>query len=388
MTAATPEDEAAQQRAMGVLMGNALRDSGGFLSFPAFMQLALYAPGLGYYSAGARKLGPGGDFTTAPELSPLFGGCLARQVAQVLGVLGGGDVLELGAGSGRLAFDVLQALAAVGSLPGRYAILEVSADLRQRQQALLAQLPQTLAGRVVFLDAPPAAAWQGVLLANEVLDALPVERFAVREEGLMQCGVVLSAEGSLAWGERLAPPALASELARLQTGLPVPMAPGHCSEACLLAGPWVASVTAHLQRGLALFIDYGMPRAEYYHPLRSAGTLRCHYQHQAHEDVFFRPGLQDLTAWVDFTRIAEAADTCGLEVAGYTTQAAFLLATGIEAEVARQEDALARARAASQARQLLMPDEMGEAFKVMGLARGLEDLDLDGFSLRDLRPRL
>jgi len=379
--------EASQQQAMHALLQEALGGAGGFLPFPRFMQEALYAPGLGYYSAGAQKFGSGGDFITAPELSPLFGACLAQQLAPVLAALEGGDVLELGAGSGCLAADLLTGLAGLGQLPQRYCILEVSADLRERQRQRLAALPAALFSRVVWLDAPPEGAWQGALVANEVLDALPVEVFAVRAGGFAQRGVVAGDDGALAWGERPAPPALAAELARLQADLPQPMGTEHVSEACLLAGPWIDTVTRSLQRGLALFIDYGLPRAEYYHPLRSAGTLRCHYRHRAHDNPFHRPGLQDLTAWVDFTRVAEAADAADLEVLGYTTQAAFLLGNGIETLVARQADPLARARAASEARRLLMPDEMGEAFKVIALGRGL-DLPLAGFSLSDLRSRL
>jgi SAM-dependent MidA family methyltransferase len=379
--------EASQQQAMQALLREALDRAGGWLPFPRFMQEALYAPGLGYYSAGAQKFGSGGDFVTAPELSPLFGACIARQLAPVLGALGGGDVLELGAGSGCLAADLLTGLAGLGQLPQRYCILEVSADLRERQRQRLAALPAELSARVAWLEAPPEAPWQGALVANEVLDALPVEVFAVRAGGFAQRGVVAGDDGALAWGERPAPPALAAELARLQADLPQPMAEGHVSEVCLLAGPWIDTVTRSLQRGLALFIDYGLPRAEYYHPLRAAGTLRCHYRHRAHDNPFYRPGLQDLTAWVDFTRVAEAADAAGLDVLGYTTQAAFLLGNGIEALVTRQVEALARARSASEARRLLMPDEMGEAFKVIALGRGL-DQPLAGFSLSDLRSRL
>lgn len=359
--------------------------AGGWLSFADYMQLALYAPGLGYYSAGSHKLGAGGDFTTAPEISPLFGRCLARQCAQVLEHLPEGDILEVGAGSGRLAFDVLVELAVHAALPRRYRILEVSADLRDRQRALLAQLPAALAERVEWLDAPPAEGWHGVLLANEVLDALPVEVFTWRSGRAQARGVALDADDALVWQERAAPAALAAEVARLHAELGGDAWPeGFTSELCLRAGPWIAGVTQNLERGVALFIDYGLPRREYYHPQRASGTLRCHYQQRAHDNPFAHPGLEDLTAWVDFTRIAEAADDAGLAVLGYATQSALLLGLGIEAQIAGCGDDLTRMRRASEARQLLMPTEMGETFKAIALGRDW-DAPLAGFAHQDLR---
>ena len=359
----------------------------GFLPFDRYMQEALYAPALGYYSAGARKLGAQGDFTTAPESSVLFGRCVAAQCEEVLHTLGQGRILELGAGSGRLAFDVLTELARRNCLPERYAILEVSPDLRQRQRELLATLPVPLAERVEFLDRPPQLPWHGVLLANEVLDALPCELFALRAGGVVERGVGVGAAGEFIWRERPAPLALASAVAHVLATLPEALPAEYESEVCLRVGPWVAAVTATLGQGVALFIDYGLPRAQYYHPERSTGTLRCHYRQRAHDNPFFLPGLQDLTAWVDFTRVAEAADACGLEVVGFTTQAAFLLGTGIEAQVASAPEGLARARLASLARTLLMPEQMGEAFKVMALGRGW-DAPLAGFAHQDLLSRL
>ena len=359
----------------------------GFLPFDRYMHEALYAPGLGYYSAGARKLGAGGDFTTAPETSSLFGACLAAQCEPVLRGVAQGEILELGAGSGRLAFDVLTELARRDCLPLRYAILEVSPDLRERQRQLLATLPPAIAARVAWLDAPPAAPWRGVLLANEVLDALACEAFALRDTGIVERGVGLAADGAFVWRERPAPVPLADEVRRVLSSLPEPLAPGHASELCRRVGPWIAEVTAQLAQGIALFIDYGLPRAEYYHPTRDTGTLRCHYRQRAHDDPFLFPGLQDLTAWVDFTRVAEAGDDCGLEVLGFTTQAAFLLGTGIEGQIVAAPEGVARARLVSQARALLMPEEMGEAFKVLALGRGW-DAPLAGFAHQDLLSRL
>ena len=379
--------ESAQQARVLTHLQGLIAAHGGFLPFERYMHEVLYAPGLGYYSAGAHKLGAGGDFTTAPEISPLFGACVAAHCAPLLQGLAGAELVELGAGTGRLAFDVLQTLAQLGALPVRYGILEVSADLRARQQALLATLPAGLAQRVHWLDAPPARPWRGVLLANEVLDALPCELFVLTAEGPQQRGVALDAQGALVWAQRPAPAALAGEVLRLQSTLPEPLDEGYESELCSWLAPWLGEVTASLQQGAALFFDYGLPRAQYYHPTRHGGTLRCHRLQRAHDDPLLWPGLQDITAWVDFTRVAEAADGCGLEVAGYTTQAAFLLGTGIEALIAAAPDDLARARSVSQARELLMPEAMGEAFKAMALTRGWDE-PLAGFSLRDLRERL
>lgn len=361
--------------------------AGGWLPFDQYMQQALYEPGLGYYSAGARKLGEGGDFTTAPEMSPLFGRCLARHCAEVLAGLGGGDVVELGAGSGRLAFDVMGAMEALGALPARYRILEVSADLRERQRTLLATLPSALAARVEWLDAPPAEPWQGALLANEVLDALPVECFAWRDGQVFERGVGLTGADALVWQERPASAALCAEVDRLRADAVADWPTGYLSELCLRVGPWVGEVTRAMARGVALFIDYGLPRRDYYHSRRSAGTLRCHYRQHAHEDPFAHPGLEDITAWVDFTRVAEGADAAGLEVLGFETQAALLLGLDIEAEVAAAPDERTRVARAGEARRLMLPEEMGETFKAMALGRDW-DAPLAGFALQDLRRML
>lgn len=361
--------------------------AGGWLPFDDYMELALYAPGLGYYSAGARKLGAGGDFTTAPEISPLFGYCLAGQCVQLLQGLGDGDILELGAGTGRLAFDILSRLAAEEALPARYRILEISADLRERQQTLLARLPQAVAARVEWIDAPPATPWQGVLVANEVLDALPVQCFHWDGEGVQERGVAMDDTGRLIWKKRAANAELTAEVIRLREDARVDWAPGYDSELCPRVAPWIAEVTGSLARGVALFTDYGLPRRDYYHLGRSTGTLRCHYRQSAHEDPFAHPGMEDITAWVDFTRVAEAADAASLDVLGFSTQAALLLGLGIEQELLAIADEAGRIRGASEARQLLMPGEMGETFKAMALGRGW-DQPLRGFAIQDLRARL
>ena len=373
----------AQQRAMNALLTERIAAGDGFLPFADYVELALYAPQLGYYSGGARKFGAGGDFTTAPEHSPLFAVCLAQQCAPILSSIGEAELLELGAGSGRLACDLLVALAERDALPARYRILEISADLRMRQQQAVARLPAELAARVQWLDALPEADWRGVLLANEVLDALPFERVCFGERGAIAELGVRQTQGRLAWATRPAPQRLADEARRVASGLPDWPAPGYTSELCLRLLPWLAAVTAKLSQGVALFIDYGLPRAQYYHPQRDHGTLRCHHRQRAHDDPFLLPGLQDITAWVDFTRVAEAGDAAGLELLGFATQAAFLLANGLESLVVAVDDDLERARRASQARMLLMPDRMGESFKVMALGRDWHEA-LTGFALQDL----
>jgi SAM-dependent MidA family methyltransferase len=308
-------------------------------------------------------------------------------VCEVLGVLEGGDVLEIGAGSGRLAFDVLTAMAGSAALPARYLILEVSADLRERQQALLSTLPAALAARVQWLDQPPTQGWQGALLANEVLDALPVKAFRWQDGALLERGVAVDAEDRLCWRDAPAPLAMREEIERLRLDAGVGWPSGYVSEFCPQVAAWIAAVTASMSKGVALFIDYGLPRREYYHPQRMNGTLRCHYRHRAHADPFAHPGLEDITAWVDFTRVAEAADAADLGVLGYTTQAALLLGLGIESLVAGAVDEATRIRRASEARRLLMPEEMGETFKAIALGRNF-DTPLTAFAPLDLRRML
>jgi SAM-dependent MidA family methyltransferase len=384
MTPRLTVEEAAHSRAVAQRIAGEARAAGGWVSFEQFMDLALYAPGLGYYSAGSVKIGPGGDFVTAPELSDLFSRCVAEQCAQVLEH--GGEILELGAGSGRMAGVILTELAARGCLPDRYAILEVSADLAERQRRRIATLPAGLAERVVWLERLPERPIDGVILANEVLDALPCRRFRIHNGTMWQLGVAVDGE-ALCEREGPADPALAQEWTRLSAQWSAPLPEGYVSEICLRVGPWLAGIADCLERGAMLLFDYGLPRAHYYHPQRLTGTLRCHYKHRVHDDPYINLGVQDITAWVDFTRVAEAALECGLEVAGFATQAAFLLATGIERQVAEASAPVEHARRAGEARQLLLPAQMGEAFKVMALTRGL-DVSLTGFALQDLRGSL
>ena len=283
--------------------------AGGWIPFAQFMRLALYAPALGYYSAGAHKLGAAGDFVTAPEISPLFAQALARPLAQTLAA-SGGDILELGPGSGSLARQLLLELAALDHLPKRYCLLEVSPDLRQRQEHALADLPPDLARRCTWLDALPER-FAGVIFGNEVLDALPVE--IVRRDGdaFWQRGVSYDAAGRFQWSDRALHRGALFEAARER------LPEGACLAEINLEGEaLVVSLGRRLERGLLLLLDYGYPRAEYYHPQRSTGTLQCFYRHRVHDDVFFLPGLQDITAHVDFTAMAEAGADSGLELAG------------------------------------------------------------------------
>jgi len=376
-----------EQAEQSVLVTEAVRASieaqGGWLAFDDYLRLVLYAPGIGYYSAGSVKFGPSGDFVTAPEVSGLFARCLANQCAPLLKSLGG-EILELGAGTGRMAAGLLTRLAELGELPRRYCILELSADLRARQAQLLQTLPEQLGSRVQWLDALPETPIAGVVLANEVLDALPFRRFVIEDALRLERGVGLSAAGELIDADRPAGAELRAELARLA---PAGWPPGYMSELCPMVEPWIDGITQALARGVLLLIDYGLPRHEYYHPQRDRGTLRCHFRHRAHDNPLIYPGLQDITAWVDFTRVAEAGVDARLEVAGYCTQAAFLLANGIEAEVAGAREELERARLASQAQSLLLPGEMGERFKVMALTRDFDE-PMQGFTLQDLRRTL
>ncbi len=363
--------------------------AGGWIGFDRYMDLALYAPGLGYYSAGAHKLGPGGDFTTAPEVSRLFGGCVARQCAEILRALGRGSILEIGAGSGRLAADILSRLDGLGCLPERYLVLEISADLRERQRRSIAEAVPHLARRVEWLDAPPDVAFDGVVLANEVLDALPVTRFRwnARPENCEEMGV--ACEGMrFTWLPRPGSDALAAECARLaQAG--GGWEEGYTSEYCERLGAWTAAVTQWHRAGLALWIDYGLPRRHYYFPQRRDGTLICHFRQRAILDPFIAPGLLDITAWVDFTRLAQASAACGYALAGFTTQAHFLAGLSIDAEMHRlaSADPTRFARLASEARTLLLPGEMGERFKAMAWMRGMES-PLPAFQVQDLRHTL
>ncbi|MCP4046058.1 MAG: SAM-dependent methyltransferase [Gammaproteobacteria bacterium] len=368
----------------------------GPISFSDYMEMALYEPGLGYYSAGLQKFGEGGDFVTAPQLGNVFARCLANQIGQIGANLcqqdpGEYEIIEAGAGSGVLATDLLKALQD-NHPPARYRILERSAHLRQVQKETLSQSVPQWMDKISWLDEPPETGWQGVFLANEVLDALTVDRFCVETDGIRQLQVVDGANG-FNWVEGPCATGMESKIQTILSGLEKKPTAGYRSELNTRLPAWLQAVTTGLQKGVALFIDYGYPRRDYYQADRRDGTLICHYQHRAHNDPFKWPGLTDISASVDFTALAEAADECGLEVCGYTGQAMFLLGCGLDRLLAESQSLseTERLRINNQVRQLTLPGEMGERFQVMALGRGLdEDLayKLLGFKIADLSHRL
>jgi SAM-dependent MidA family methyltransferase len=380
-----PEQAAADHsRRLTEAIADEIAQTGGWMDFPRFMWLALYAPGLGYYAAGSAKLGSAGDFVTAPELSPLFSRMLARQVAQVLADTGG-DVLELGPGSGRMAADILNALAQMDRLPGRYLLLEVSADLRERQGHTLHALQERLRERVVWIERLPDEL-TGVVLANEVLDALPVSIVAWRDGELYERGVACR-QDAFEWQDRpLRSGRLFEEALRIGASQP---AVGHAalyvSEIGLEARDLTRTLASMLRRGALLLIDYGFGEPEFYHPQRDRGTLMCHYRHRAHDDPFLWPGLQDITAHVNFSTLARAGVEQEMSVLGYTTQANFLVNLGIAQALAAvpADDAATYARTVAPVQRLLSPAEMGELFKVLALGRDVT-VPLSGFARGDL----
>jgi SAM-dependent MidA family methyltransferase len=352
--------------------------AGGAIPFSRFMELCLYAPGLGYYSAGAAKFGPAGDFVTAPELGPLFAACIADAVAPVLQQLGQeAEFVELGGGSGAFAEVALKKLLALDAVPARYAILEPSADLRQRQRERLRQhLPPLLFELVEWLDMPPQEPWNGVLFANEVVDALPTPRFSLREGEVFEEHVALDGEGRFIRTDRPADALLAAATRHVERQLPAPFVDGYRSELLPQLPYWMQAVVGGMHRGALLFIDYGHPRAEYYQPQRRDGTLRAFHRHHVSDDVFAWPGLQDITASVDFTALAEAGEGAGFDFSGYCSQASFLIGNGLAANLAaaeaRAHDEAARFALRQQAKQLTLPDAMGERFQAIGFQRDVE----------------
>lgn len=357
-------DPAALERSR--LLGARLRaaiaaSADGVIGFDAFMSMALYEPGLGYYASGERIFGRGGDFVTAPEAGSLFAACLAEQCRELLG---DDDVIvEYGGGSGRLAADLLGTLAARHAAPARYLMVEPSAGLVARQRARLANLAATCATRIEWYTDHPPAGCSGVVVANEVLDALPAQRFVVEEGRWREVVVGLDGE-AFAWRSRDYDGAL------LDHAWAADLPDGYLTEVQPGLDAWLAALRARLAHGVVLLFDYGYPRHEYLHPARTRGTLQCHYRHHVHDDALRWPGLQDLTASVDFTRVAEAAFAAGFEVAGYTSQAQFLLHAGLEGLLAAAGDETERYRLAQQAKLLLLPGAMGQTFKCMALSVG------------------
>ena len=386
MPATLPEPTAAAARHSITLAETIRRDiaahydretRGGWIPFSRFMDLALYAPGLGYYAAGAHKFGDAGDFITGPELSPLFGRTLARQVAEITAE-SAPHILELGAGSGKLAVDLLAELERLERLPDSYAILEVSADLRARQQDLVRERLPHLLGRLCWLDALPER-FSGAIVANEVLDALPVHLLHWRDSAITERGVAADADGFI-WQERAT---IDPELLHAAQQIAVP--DDYISEICLAARGLVNSLAQSLEQGAMLFVDYGFGAREYYHPQRRSGTLMCHYRHHAHDNPFFLPGLQDITAHVNFTDIAECGIDAGLELLGYTSQALFLINCGITDLIGETSPENLRdyLPLSAQLQKLTSPAEMGELFKVIALGKKMTN-PLSGFANGDL----
>ena len=357
----------------------------GSIGFDQFMEAALYQPGLGYYSGGLAKFGPEGDFITAPELGKLFAECLAARLAPVLNSLQQPTLLELGGGSGCLMRDLLLALERRDALPERYAMLERSASCRAMQTETAGQLPERLRERIVWLDSPPESEFEGVILGNEVLDALPVQRFAIANRGeIREIRVGLNRQQGFEWLQQPAEAELAERVRARFSDSQIPLNDGLEGELCSQLAPWLASVSQGLKRGLVLMIDYGYPRRALYSARHAEGTLVCHYRHRVHHDPLWQPGLQDISAFVDFSAVAEAAADNGLDLAGYTSQAGFLLTacpSWLEKTFSQADQSQVWAMA-RELRRLTSPEEMGERFQVMALTRDL------GLPTRDWIPDL
>jgi SAM-dependent MidA family methyltransferase len=380
-------DSAARQHSDELLelIRREIDQAGGSISFARYMELTLYAPGQGYYSAGNMKFGEAGDFITAPELSPLFSRCVARQIAPLLEA-DASQVLEFGAGRGVMAADILTELAALERLPERYVIVELSAELQQRQQQLLQQRLPHLMERVSWSPQPPHGI-NGAVLANEVLDAMPVHRLVITDDGVQELRVAW--DDGLCWRsaavmDPVLQQAVTGRLGDRLAGLP----PGYVFEINLALPAWVASLAEYFAQGIILLMDYGYDRSEIYRPDRINGTLACYYRHRRHEDPFYLPGLQDITAQVDFTAVAEAASAAGLEVGGYTSQASFLAAAGIDELLGQYDtgDIKQYMPVVQAVKTLMLPGEMGEVVKFMALGR--KTTIPDAFRLKDLRGRL
>jgi SAM-dependent MidA family methyltransferase len=379
-----PNSEAiAHSQRLVDLIQQDIKQAGGSIPFVEFMNSALYAPSLGYYSSSIRKFGAEGDFITAPEISPLFSQCLAKQCQQVLASFDEGVILEFGAGSGIMAANILQALESMKQLPKQYLILELSADLQLRQrETLQAQVPHLL-DRIQWLKSLPTEPIQGVILANEVLDAMPVQRFRLDEQGVSEFYVGNNNDTSFVWET-----ANSSDESLLTIVEALHLDVGYVSELNLALPAWIQALSDILTAGLVLLIDYGFPSSEYYHPQRNQGTLMCHYQHYAHDNPLILVGLQDITAHVNFTAVAEAADAAKLHVSGYTNQGNFLLACGLIELLSAFDfnDSKNYLQQTQAVKKLMLPHEMGELFKIMALSRNLS-IPLLGF-VNDERVRL
>lgn len=378
-------DPGADERAHSDRLLTRLREeiaAHGPMPFSQYMERCLYAPGLGYYSAGKTKFGEAGDFITAPELGDLFARCVVNATYPVIEMLGeSADFLELGGGSGAFAEAALKAFAANGTVPRRYYILEPSADLRERQRdRLAAALPSDLFAHVLWLDRPPEQDWQGVLFANEVIDALPTTRFVMRDGEVYEEHVALDGEGRLMRVDRPADALVSGAIRHVERDLGAEFPDGYRSEILPQLPYWIQAIAGSLTAGLMMFADYGYVRREYYLPERNDGTLRAYYRHRSHNDPLYFPGLNDLTASVDFTALAEAGNVAGFGVAGYMPQAQFLIGSGLQdifgASYEAATDEATRYDLAQQVKKLTLPEQMGERFQVMLFARGMDVLPL------------
>ena len=372
-------------------------DAGGWIGFSEYMNIVLYQPGLGYYSGGLQKFGHRGDFVTAPEVSPMFGQCLAGQIYEVLKTYqktsgGSAYVLEFGAGSGVLAADVLLMLDDLGLMPAQYFILELSAELKRRQKETIKKKVPHLYNYVLWLDQLPDDINNVIIIANEVLDAMPVECFRVStkdDKNAVESLMVGFEENNLVSRYKAADCNTVDMITTLESRSEIVFSDNYCSEYNPAIKGWLSALDSKIKNQVILLIDYGYNEKEYYHPDRNNGTLMCYYQHRAHDDFFWWPGLQDITAFVDFTDIAYSAVELGVEVAGYTTQAAFLLANGLSELHASQvtDDVQQQIKLSQQIKTLTLPSEMGDRFKVMALTKNYDE-PLTGFSMLDLRNRL
>jgi SAM-dependent MidA family methyltransferase len=369
-------DAQAHSQRVAQAIGAEIAAAGGAIPFARYMELALYAPGLGYYSAGATKIGAAGDFVTAPELGPVFAACVADAVAPVLQQLGPGAlVLELGGGTGAFAQVALMRLMELDALPARYLILEPSAELRQRQRArLFERLHPMLFELVEWVDGPVPHDWNGVLFANEVIDALPTTRFSIRGREVLEQYVAVD-EGRFVAQWRPADSMLVQAVRFIERRMERELPDGYVSEVLPQLPYWIQAVAGGMQRGAMLFVDYGYPRGEFYAEDRRDGTLRAFYRHRMHDDAFAWPGLQDITASVDFTALGEAGLSAGFDLAGYCSQSSFLLGNGLAGVLSRIEqidDEAERLARAQEVKRLTLPSEMGERFQAMGFSKDVE----------------
>lgn len=381
-------DEILHSAELSALIKQKIQQAGDWIDFETFMSLALYAPGLGYYSAGTQKFGEQGDFITAPEVSPLFAQTLARPVAKIIEKMDTPNILEFGAGSGALAAELLSELNRLKQLPQHYYILELSADLRQRQKNTLKQRVPDLLHRVIWLDSLPQQKINAIVIANEVLDAMPVQRFMIENGQIKTIGVTIQ-NNELVFAARESEAQLCDAINHIENDLGYKLAENYQSEINFNFKPWLQSLGDVLQQAVVFLIDYGYPRREYFLPERDMGTLMCYFRHRSHDNPLWYPGLQDMTAFVDFTAVAEAAMEAGFTLEGFTSQAGFLVENGMAEIVEKQlqTDQISRLTLTQQMKTLLLPSEMGERFKVMGLSKKFAEV-VSGFSSTDLTSRL